>query len=482
VDIAVRELQSSGIPQGSWVNQHLVYTHGYGVVAAPTTKVNPTTQTPIYLNGGMPPQQQIPVTRPQVYFGQGFSPSSYAIVGRPSSSHANVEFDHPGGQGSSQSARTTFQGTGGIPIGSFWRRILFAVQLNSANIFFSSEINSASQLLTVRNPRARVAKVAPWLTLDGDVYPAVVDGRIKWIVDGYTTTSNYPESQMVNLRSATTTTYTTNGATVQQPNTGVNYMKNSVKAVVDAYSGQVTLYAWNQQQHPDPLLKAWESAFPGLVKPQSSIPAAVLPQLRYPTDLFNVQRSLLAKYRVTQPASFYAGNDFWAVPGDPTTSASGSFPSKYMSMSDDGFGGQHFSLSSPMATLNGQQLAGFIYVNAEPGPDYGRFTVLNLPAGPAGESPAQVQNDIESNTKITDSLTLQRGGNSSVVLGDLEAIPLAGKMLYVEPVYTRSNGSTSFPVLRHIIALYGNGDPSFENTVGAALRDAINSAATRPAK
>jgi uncharacterized membrane protein (UPF0182 family) len=146
-------------------------------------------------------------------------------------------------------------------------------------------------------------------------------------------------------------------------------------------------------------------------------------------------------------------------------------------MSDDGFGGQSFSLSSPMATLNGQQLAGFIYVHAQPGPDYGKFTVLNLPGGTAGESPAQVQNDIESNTKITDSLTLQRGGNSNVVLGDLEAIPVAGKMLYVEPVYTRSNGGSSFPVLRHIIALYGNGQPSFDNTLNAALRDAIDSAA-----
>jgi uncharacterized membrane protein (UPF0182 family) len=478
VDIAVRELQSGGIPQGSWVNQHLVYTHGYGIVAAPTTVVDPTTQTPIYLDGGMPPGRQIPVTRPQVYFGQGFSPSSYAVVGQPAGDHLKMEFDHPGGQGSSHSARTTFEGVGGIPIGSFWRRLLFAVQLHTPNIFFSSEINSASQLLMVRNPRARVAKVAPWLTLDGDVYPAIVAGRLKWIVDGYTTSSNYPESQLVNLKSATTTTYTTNGATVAQPSTGVNYMQNSVKAVVDAYSGQVSLFEWNQQQHPDPLLQAWESAFPGLVKPQSSIPAALLPHLRYPADLFNVQRLLLAKYRVTQPASFYAGNDFWAVPGDPTTSASGSFPSKYMSMTDDGVGPQYFSLSSPMATLNGQQLAGFIYVNSVPGPGYGKFTVLNLPSGSAGESPAQVQNDIESNTKITEALTLQRGGNSNVVLGDLEAIPVDGRMLYVEPVYTRSSGSTSFPVLRHVIALYGNGQPSFDNTLGAALRDAMSAAAS----
>jgi uncharacterized membrane protein (UPF0182 family) len=251
----------------------------------------------------------------------------------------------------------------------------------------------------------------------------------------------------------------------------INYMQNSVKAVVDAYTGQVSLYEWNQSEHPDPLLKAWESVYPGLVKPQSSIPPALLTQLRYPTDLFNVQRSLLAKYRVTQSANFYSGNDFWTVPGSGASSAP--FPSQYMSMSADGYGAQHYSLSSPMVTLNGQELAGFIYVDSEPGPDYGKFTVLDFPSSSAGESPAQVQNDIESNTKITEALTLQRGGNSKVVLGALEAVPLAGRMLYVEPVYTQAKGGVSFPILRHVIALYANGQPSFANTLHAAIKNAI---------
>jgi uncharacterized membrane protein (UPF0182 family) len=488
VVLAVRELQTSGIPHPSWVNNHLVYTHGYGIVAAPTTEVDPTTGSPVFLDGGMPPGRQIPVTRPQVYFGQAFGGSSYAIVGQPAGSHQKLEFDHPGGNGSSVSAHTTYHGHGGIPIGSTLRRFLFAVQLHDPNVFFSSELNSASQLLEVRNPRARVAKVAPWLTLDGDVYPAVVDGQIKWIVDGYTASSTYPDSQLVNLHAASKTTLTTNGASVAQPNAQVNYLQNSVKAVVDAYTGKVTLYAWNQQQHPDPLLQAWESVFPGLVQPQSSIPSALLPQLRYPTDLFNVQRYLLAKYHVAQPADFYSGNNFWTVPSDPTVAAgtgrgsksAGSgppIPSQYLSDSATGFGAPSYSLSSPMATLNGRQLAGFVYVNARPGPDYGKFTVLDFPSDAGGESPSQVQNDIESDTVITEALTLQRGGNSRVVLGGLEAIPVAGRMLYVEPVYTRSSGGASFPILRHVIALYGNGNPSFENSLGPALRDAIRSAA-----
>jgi hypothetical protein len=489
VALAVRELQSGGIPKQSWVNNHLVYTHGYGVVAAPTTKVDPKTESPVFLDGGMPPSQQIPVNRPQVYFGQAFSGSSYSVVGQPAGSKDQLEFDHPGNDGSSTSAHTTYQGHGGIPIGSTLRRFLFAVQLHDPNLFFSSELNSASQLLMIRSPRARVAKVAPWLTLDGDTYPAVVNGQIKWIIDGYTTSSNYPNSQLINLHSASSTTLTAHGASVAQPNTQVNYLRNSVKAVVDAYTGKVSLYEWNQNQQPDPLLKAWEGVYPGLVQPQSSISSALLSQLRYPTDLFNVQRYLLAKYHVSEASNFYSGNDFWSVPTDPTVAATQSInaksargasissqPSQYISMTPDGFGSPHFALSSTMVTLNGRQLAGFVYVNSDPGPDYGKITVVQYPSGAGGESPLQVQNDIESDTRITEALTLQRGGNSKVVLGDLEAIPVGGRLLYVEPVYTQSNGGSSFPILRHVIALYANGDPSFDTSLASAVRDAIRSA------
>jgi uncharacterized membrane protein (UPF0182 family) len=498
VALATRELKPSGIPSASWVNQHLVYTHGYGVVAAPTTKVDAKTASPVFLDGGLPPGQQIPVTRPQIYFGQGFNSSSYSIVGQPKGSTTNLEFDHPGSNGSSASVSTTYAGKGGIPIGSALRRLLFAVQMGSPNILFSSELNSASQLLEVLNPAARVAKVAPWLTLDGNVYPAVVDGQVKWIVDGYTTSSNYPYSQLVNLHSATATTLTADGASVAQPRTQVNYMQNSVKAVVDAYTGKVSLYEWNQKQHADPLLKAWESVFPGLVEPQSDISSALLTQMRYPTDLFNVQRTVLAKYHVSGASNFYSGNDFWTVPTDPTVGSSNTInsstaagvtnssrgtasapqPSRYMSMSATGSGTQQYRLSTPMVTLSGRGLAAFISVNAEPGPDYGKFTVLDFPSSSGGESPSQVQNDIESDTNITKALTLQRGGNSNVVLGDLESIPVDGRILYVEPVYTQSTGGASFPILRHVIALYGTGQPSFENKLSAAIRVAIQSAGT----
>src|SRR5262245_42425578 len=386
VAIAVRELNLNGISRNTWTNRHLVYTHGYDVVAAPTDELDPKTGTPNFINGGLPPQNQIPVTRPEIYFGQ--SSPSYSIVGQPPGSDQNLEVDYPSSTGSSKTVHTTYTGDGGVPIGSRLTRLLYAVKLHDPNIFFSSEVNDASQLLTVRDLRARVAKVAPWLTLDGDVYPAVVGGHVQWVVDGYTSSARYPESQQVNLRSSTTTSLTRSGSTVQQPSHTVNYLRNSVKAVVDAYTGQVTLYEWNQDNQPDPLLKSWESAFPGLVKPESDIPSGLVPHLRYPQDLFNVQRSLLTSYHVTDPGDFYNGSSFWKVPTDPTTAATNllnaargkpnaaSMPSVYMSLSPNGEGTSQYALSTPLVTLNDRDLAAFLSVDPTPGASYGRFTQL----------------------------------------------------------------------------------------------------------
>ena len=482
VAIAARELNLAGIPRSSWSNNHLIYTHGYGVVAAPTDRMDPKNGTPVFINGYLPPVNQIPVDVPQIYFGQ-HSPS-YSIVGQPPGSKKNVEFDHPSTNGGSAGVHNTFQGQGGVPIGSRLTRLLYSVKLHDPNIFFSSDINSASQLLTVRDPRHRVAQVAPWLTLDGDVYPALVDGRVQWVVDGYTSTANYPDSQRVNLHQATSNSLTNATGIASQPNKQVNYLHNSVKAVVDAYTGKVTLYSWKQATQPDPVLQTWESAFPGLVQPESSIPPALLKTLRYPQDLFDVQRLLLAQYHVTDPGDFYNGADFWKVPTDPTVAATNTLngrgahgsgptlPSTYMSLNPTGDGDSQWALSSPMVTLNFRELAAFITVDAQPGPDYGKFTILDFPAGQSVESPAQVQNDIESDNEIASALTLLRG-NSKVVLGNLLTIPLDNKVLYVEPVYTQARGTNTFPVLRHVIAVYGNGEPAFEPTLNAALHQAI---------
>ena len=442
------------------------------------------TGLPEFLDGGLPPEQQIPVNQPRVYFGQN-SPS-YSIVGQPKGSRP-VEFDRPAGA-DGQGTHVTYDGGGGVAIGSLWHRLLYAASLRSPQILFSSGVNSESRILTVRDPRARVSQVAPWLVLDGDVYPVVANGTVQWVVDGYTTASTYPDAQQVDLHNATTSTLTAQGSSIAQPHRTVNYMRNSVKAVVDAYTGAVTLYEWNQQADPDPLLKTWERVFPGLVKPESAMPSAVLDHVRYPQDLFDVQRLLLTKYHVTDAADFYSGNDFWSVPSDPTVAAtqqlnsgsqssgsSPSVPSIYQTLSTDGTQAASYALSTPLVTLNHHDLAGYLSVNAAPGSDYGRFTLLRFPSGAGVGSPAQVQNEIESTTRISEALTLQRGGNSKVVLGSLVPVPLGGRMLYIEPIYTQAQGGNSFPILRHIVAVYGNGDPAFTDDLASAVRTAIAS-------
>jgi uncharacterized membrane protein (UPF0182 family) len=480
VALAVRELNLAGLPksQQSWANRHLVYTHGYGVVAAPTDKVDDG--QPDFIAGYVPQHGVPDVTDPDIFYGQ-HSPAYSIVNGNPAN--------------------------GGVPIGSAWHRLAYAWKLHSTSLLFTSQIRDDSRLLYNRDPRSRVAAVAPWLTLDGDTYPVVVDGHVEWVVDGYTTSNSYPYSQQINLQTATTTTYTTNGASVAQPNVSINYLRNSVKAVVDASSGAVTLYAWDQADHRDPVLATWEKAFPGLVKPEAEIPASLLPHLRYPTDLFNVQRSLLTRYHVTNPAAFYSGSDFWKVPSDPTqpgvksTNALGqpvtglppAIPATYLTLTPTGevsgstapaafkpgtpFG-RTYSLSSPLATLNRRNLAAFLSVQAQPGPGYGRLTLLEVPSTAIVDGPSQIQNDIESTPRIANRLSLERTGSSKVVLGNLLSIPLAGQFLYVEPIYTQSTGGNSFPILRHVAAVYADGPVGFASTLDGALKQALAGAAS----
>jgi uncharacterized membrane protein (UPF0182 family) len=486
VEIALRELNLAGLPksQQSWTNQHFVYTHGYGVVAARTDGIR--NGQPTFVAGSIPQRGAIRVNQPRIYYGLG-SPS-YSIVGTP-----HQEIDRPSSSGSGD-VTTMHIGGGGVPVGSVFHRLLYAWKLHSTSILFSSQIRSSSQLLYNRNPLSRVSAVAPWLTLDGNAYPVVVDGQVDWVVDGYTTSNSYPYSQQFNLRSATATTLNQRGSSLQQPNTSVNYMRNSVKAIVNAYTGAVTLYAWNGfSAEPDPVLSTWEKAFPGLIQPQASMPEGLLAHLRYPTDLFNVQRTVLARYHVTDPGQFYSGSDFWKVPYDPTvsggttTTATGStvatppppLPSTYFTMSPNPVtAGPAYRLSSPLVTLNRRNLAAFLFVNSRPAGSYGQFSLLELPSTSVVDAPAQVQNDIESTPRIANALSLERAGSSKVVLANLITVPLDGQILYVEPIYTQSKGANPYPILRHVAAVYGDGPVGFAPTLDGALRQAFGLAST----
>ena len=459
---AVREVSLTGLPpqQRNWVNDHTVYTHGFGFVAA----LGETTTDggrPSFVSSDIPPQGEINGFQPRIYFGEE-SPT-YSIVGGPKGTPAR-ELDFPADDTASGVQNNTYGGEGGVPIGSLFNKLMFATKYQEANLLLSDRINSESKILFVRDPKERVEKVAPWLTLDGDTYPVVADGKIQWVVDGYTTSNGYPYSTRSTLDEATADSRTAPGAIVA-PVERVNYIRNSVKATVDAYDGTVTLYEWDTE---DPVLKTWRKAFPGTVEDRDQISADLMSHLRYPEDLFKVQRTLLSNYHVSDPRTFYSGSDFWRVPVDPTRGDAGLQPPYYLTLKMPGQEDAAFSLTSTyVPTGDRNNLAAFIAVNADPGEDYGQFRILELPRSLQINGPSQVQNALESDDQIAEEINILKRG-TIVRYGNLLTLPVGGGLLYVEPVYIQAESETSFPLLRKVLVSFGN-ENAFEDTLEEAL-------------
>ncbi len=452
--VAVREIDYSGLPDGqqNFANRHTTFTHGFGFVAAYGNTAQ-ADGSPSFFSFDVPNQGELKVDQPRIYFGE--NTTVYSIVGGPAGS-APQELDFPDDSSATGQSNNTYAGAGGVPVGSLFNRLVFAVRFQEGNILLSDLVNSDSKILWDRTPRERVEQVAPWLTVDGDAYPAVVDGRIVWVVDGYTTSNGYPYSQRTTLGEATADALTENTRSVIALQADqVNYIKNSVKAVVDAYDGTVKLYEWDTT---DPVLKVWEKAFPGTVESYEQIPESLLPHLRYPEDLFKVQRNLLARYHVTTPLEFYSGQDFWKVPSDPTaTGASGvAQPPYYLSVKMPGQPTAAFSLTTTFAPQKRETLAAFMAVNAEPGPDYGTIRLLRLPRNTTIPGPGQVQNNFESDPDVSRDLALFRSQGSDVDLGNLLTLPVGGGLLYVEPLYIKASSGQSYPLLRKVLVSFGN--------------------------
>ena len=462
VVMAVREVNLQGIPtqQRNWINDHTQYTHGFGFVAALGNETDGG--RPSFVSSDIPPVGDLGDFEPRVYFGQE-SPT-YSIVGAPPGSPPR-ELDYPDDTAPSGQRNNTYEGKGGVSIGSPWRKLLFAMKYQEANILLSGRVNSDSKVLYIREPKDRVKKVAPWLTLDGDAYPAVVGKRILWIVDGYTTSNGYPYSTRSTLEEATTDSRTTTTNQLVTPVERVNYIRNSVKATVDAYSGEVTLYEWGDR---DPVLETWKKAFPDTVEPQSAISEDLMAHLRYPEDLFKVQRTLLANYHVDSPQTFYSGSDFWRVPNDPTIAEEELQPPYYVTLQMPGQSEPSFSLTSTYVPIGDRNnLSAFVSVNADPGPDYGKFRVLQLKRSLQINGPSQVQNQLESDDVIAEQINILKRG-TTVRYGNLLTFPVGGGLLYVEPVYVQAEAATSFPLLRKVLVSFGN-EVAFEDTLDEAL-------------
>ena len=464
--VAVRELSIEGNPARNWINDHLVYTHGFGFVSALGNTID-SDGKPTFSVGDIPPTKGLGEFQPRIYFGENVP--NYSIIGGAKGGDP-VELDYPDDKSANGQKNYTYTGEGGVPMGSLFTRLLFAIKYQEQRIVLSNLINSDSKILFNRNPSERVAKVAPWLTLDGNIYPAVVDGRILWIVDGYTTSNGYPYSKKTNLATATTNTISANTTSVAAlASRNISYMRNSVKATVDAYDGTVKLYQWDTK---DPVLATWSKSFPGTVTPKSAMSKSLLEHVRYPEDLFGVQRDVLSTYHVKTADAFYGGQDFWRVPTDPSSlgANAGIQPPYYMTLKLPGQEKAAFSLTSSFVPRgNRQNLTAFAAVNSDNGPDYGKISVLQLPRSTNISGPSQVASNFEAKPEVAQALSLLRQGGSDVVLGNLLTLPVGGGLLYVQPVYVRATANTSaYPLLQKVLVSFGD-VIGFDNTLKGAL-------------
>ena len=477
--VAARELNPSRLidNQRDWINRHTVYTHGNGFIASPANTVRGIANDPnqnggypeflasvVGANGSVVSPGPAPLDQPRIYFGPviASAPEDYAIVGK---NGTDREYDY---ETNTETKNYTYTGVGGVPIGNWVARSVFAAKFAERNFLFSSVIGPNSRILFNRNPADRVKAVAPWLTTDTTVYPAIVNKRMVWIIDGYTTLDNYPYSELTSLSSATADS-TEVAINRLRPDKQVSYIRNSVKATVDAYDGTVTLYA---QDEKDPVLAAWMKTFPGTVKPKSDITPELAEHLRYPEDLFKVQRALLAKYHVDDPVTFFSTSDFWDVPLDPNPTASSFQPPYYivaknLAKNDNS---ASFQLTTAMNRFRRDFLAA--YVSASSDPDtYGRITVLTIPGQVNG--PKLAFNAISTDTAVSQDLgVIGRDGQNRIRWGNLLTLPVGqGGLLYVAPVYASpgtSDAASSYPRLIRVAMLY-NDKVGYGPTVSQAL-------------
>ncbi|OBF90969.1 hypothetical protein A5790_15655 [Mycobacterium sp. 852002-51152_SCH6134967] len=477
--VAARELNPDRLidNQRDWINRHSVYTHGNGFIASPANTVRGVANDPNQ-NGGYPEflasvvgangevisPGPAPLAQPRIYYGPVIAntPADYAIVGE---NGAPREYDY---ENNVETRNYTYTGEGGVPIGSWLTRSVFAAKFAERNFLFSNVIGENSKLLFNRDPAKRVEAVAPWLTTDTAVYPAIVNERIVWIVDGYTTLDNYPYSELTTLSSATVDS---NEVALNrlQPDKQVSYIRNSVKATVDAYDGTVSLYA---QDEDDPVLQAWMKVFPGTVKPKSEISDELQEHLRYPEDLFKVQRALLAKYHVDDPITFFSTSDFWDVPLDPNPTASSYQPPYYIVAKDLAANDRaaSFQLTSAMNRFRRDFLAAFMSASSDPD-TYGKITVLTIPGQVNG--PKLAFNAISTDTAVSQDLgVIGRDNQNRIRWGNLLTLPVAeGGLLYVAPVYASpgaSDAASSYPRLIRVAMMYND-----KVGYGPTVRDAL---------
>ena len=465
--VAARELNPAGIPNRTWVSRHLIYTHGCGVIAAPAS---------LATEDGRPSYIDLKVTKPQIYFGDRLG--EYAVVKTSQKEQACA-----GGN------ETSFVGNGGIKFNSFVRRVALAVNFGEFNLFGSNLITQDSQILLQRDVRSRVAKIAPFLHLDADPYAVVVDGQVKWVVDAFTTTNRYPYAETANVSQLTA------GSGLDH---SFNYVRNSVKAVVDAYSGEVTLYLMDTK---DPIARMWSKAFPNLFAKKSTVSAALAEHFRYPEDLFRVQTNMFGRYQFDDATLFFNRDAAWSVAQAPAnapetatatsslgSAATGVAPIDSINASDSNvqrftpyFSIFHepnaatdvgqFSMIRPFVPFSAddsrKELRSLMVVSSEP-KTYGKITVYDIKT-PLPAGPATVSAQFESEPAISQTITPLDQRGSRVTYGDLQLVPVGKGLVYIRPMFVQPDGNDRQVFVRKILAGYGD-----RSVIGDSLTSVIS--------
>jgi uncharacterized protein len=462
VMMSAREVRQAGIPGAAgWQQTHLVYTHGYGAVASRVNSAD-MSGAPTFVLRDIPPEgsglelQSPPEDQgAQVYYGEQ-ADVPYIVVG---TAQQELNYPDPDGQGF---VPTTYRGKGGIEVGGFFRRLVFAYRYRDVNLLISDLIDGDSRILIHRDLRSRVQTAAPFLRYDADPYAAIVDGRLVWIWDAYTTTDLFPYSNRVNLAAATN----------NDLRGTVNYIRNSVKAVVDAYDGTLTFYVVDPE---DPIIQLWRKVFPDLFTDVSRAPTDLVGHFRYPEDLMQVQAFQYGRYHVTDVPAFFNNSERWAVPpalpAQVEAQAQGTLRPYYVLMKLPGDDEEEFVLFMPLTPTNRPNMVSYMTGGSDPG-KYGEMRVFEFPTGVNVDGPAQVRSQINQDARVSAEITLLSQRESSVLYGDLIVVPIEDSFLYVQPLFVTASSQTPIPQLQRVIIVRG-GQVALANTLVDALATTV---------
>jgi uncharacterized protein len=464
VMLATRELSELPESADTWQNRHITYTHGFGVVGSQVNTANPEGQ-PVFIAANIPPagdEEVVPDEEPGVYFGEFASPI-YSLV----RTEANeLDFEDPD---TLEQVNTEYDGNGGVAINSFMRRIAFALRFNDYNLVLTNLLRDDSGIIYNRQVRDRVQQVAPFLELDASPYPAVIDGRVKWIVDGYTTSNAYPYSQRDTLQ-------------IGARQVPVNYVRNSVKAVVDAYDGDVTLY---RVEDEDPVLDVWEEVFPGLITPEEEA-GEVAAHFRYPQDLFRLQANLYSRYHIQDAPGFYNRANEWQIPPDPAFAANQSGGGElaaassrpldpfYLLMRLPNEAAEEFVLIQPYLARARPNMVAWLAGRSD-GENLNELFAVQFPSTQQVLGPMQAQARIEQDDDISAYITLRSREGSSVIRGNMQVLPIADSLLYVQPLFLQ-NPQARIPELARVALVMGERTafaPTFAEALGQLLGIAV---------